>query len=124
MLIAHGLFGSAANWRTAARRFGQDRPVFSVDMRNHGDSAWVDGMDYEAMARDLLLTLDRLVGKPAILLGHSMGGKAAMGAALLAPEKAAAAQIACVSASTGTWPAKSGASATRLGGRGSEVADA
>ncbi|MCI4666064.1 MAG: alpha/beta fold hydrolase [Neomegalonema sp.] len=93
MVIAHGLFGSAANWRTAARRFGEQRPVIAVDVRNHGGSPWADEMDYETLGRDLLATIDRVFGRPAILLGHSMGGKAAMAAALAGADKVAAAMI-------------------------------
>ncbi len=87
LIVAHGLFGSASNWRTAARRFGTSRPTLAVDMRNHGDSPWADAMDYRAMGADLLAAIDARFGRPAILLGHSMGGKAAMAAALTAPEK-------------------------------------
>ena len=90
LAIAHGLLGSAANWRTAARRFGRARPTLSADMRNHGESPWGAAMDYETMGADLLALIDREFGRPAILLGHSMGGKAAMAAALAAPEKIAA----------------------------------
>ncbi len=61
--------------------------VHALDMRNHGTSPWTDEMTYPAMAEDLL----RYIGthglsRPAAI-GHSMGGKAAMTAALLAPER-------------------------------------
>ena len=36
LLIAHGLFGSARNWRAIGRNLAADRQVFVVDMRNHG----------------------------------------------------------------------------------------
>ena len=56
-------------------------------MRNHGASPWTDAMSYPAMAEDLL----RYVGMHGLsrptAIGHSMGGKAAMTAALLAPER-------------------------------------
>jgi esterase len=44
-------------------------------------------MDYCAMAGDLLALLDRLQVDSASLLGHSMGGKAAMWLALTRPER-------------------------------------
>ncbi len=34
LLIAHGLFGSARNWRAIARHLSKDRPVVTVDLRN------------------------------------------------------------------------------------------
>lgn len=94
LLIAHGLFGSGRNWATLAKRFSAKRPVGAVDLRNHGSSPWNGLMDYAAMGEDLLAAADRLFGRAAILLGHSMGGKAAMAAALMAPDRVAGVIIA------------------------------
>jgi len=85
LLIAHGLLGAARNWRALAKRLAGDRRVVAVDMRNHGDSGWNDVMSYPAMAADLAETLDALGAGPADVLGHSMGGKAAMALALARP---------------------------------------
>lgn len=85
LVLAHGLFGSGANWRGVAKRLSGDRRVLVVDMRNHGRSFHADSMSYEEMARDILDTLDAENIDRADLLGHSMGGKAAMVAALLSP---------------------------------------
>ncbi|KAB7614676.1 alpha/beta fold hydrolase [Amylibacter sp. SFDW26] len=84
LLIAHGLFGSGRNWRAIARRFSVDRKVITVDMRNHAGSFWDDDHSYHALADDLGNTLSTLNG-PVDLLGHSMGGKAAMVLALRNP---------------------------------------
>jgi pimeloyl-ACP methyl ester carboxylesterase len=86
LVIAHGLFGSARNWGAIARRLAADRQVVAVDMRNHGDSPRADANDYPAMAADLGETVAGLGGR-ADLLGHSMGGKAAMVLALTDPGK-------------------------------------
>lgn len=94
MLVAHGLFGAGRNWMTLAKRFAQNRAVATVDMRNHGASPWEAEMDYRAMGADLLHTAQHLFGRPAILLGHSMGGKASMAAALSAPDQVAALLVA------------------------------
>ena len=83
LLIAHGLFGSARNWGVIAKRLAETRPVVAVDMRNHGDSPWDEVHDYPAMAGDLAEVID---GRWDVL-GHSMGGKAAMVLALTHPEK-------------------------------------
>lgn len=82
LLIAHGLFGSAKNWGSMARRFAEARPVRVVDMRNHGESFHHDRHDYEALADDLAGVIEGQVD----VLGHSMGGKAAMILALTRPE--------------------------------------
>lgn len=86
LLIAHGLFGSARNFNTLGKRLAVGRRVVLVDMRNHGASPWSDEMDYPAMAADLAGMIECLFDGPAVVLGHSMGGKAAMGLALGRPE--------------------------------------
>lgn len=86
LLIAHGLFGSARNFNTLGRRLATDRRVVMVDMRNHGNSPWAEEMGYPAMAGDLAEAVGRLCGNRAAVLGHSMGGKAAMALALTRPE--------------------------------------
>jgi esterase len=83
LVIAHGLFGSAKNWNAIAKRLSQGREVIAVDMRNHGDSPHAAVHDYPAMAADLAEVLETL--GEADLLGHSMGGKAAMTLALTRP---------------------------------------
>ena len=86
LVIAHGLFGSGRNFNTLARRWAAGRPVLPLDMRNHGSSPWADDMDYAAQAADLAQAIELLAGGRAVLLGHSMGGKAAMALALTRPE--------------------------------------
>ena len=85
LLIVHGLFGSARNWGVIAKRLSDARQVVAVDMRNHGDSPWMDSHSYPAMAEDLSKVIESL-GHPVDVLGHSMGGKAAMVLALTRPD--------------------------------------
>ena len=85
LLIAHGLFGQGRNWGSLARRLARRRKVVTVDMRNHGDSPWAEAGGYPEMADDLADTIAEVAGGPADVLGHSMGGKAAMVLALTRP---------------------------------------
>ncbi len=85
VVIAHGLFGSARNWGAIARALATDRAVIAVDLRNHGQSAWDDSHTYPDLAADLAEVLEA-EGTPADLIGHSMGGKAAMVLALIRPD--------------------------------------
>ena len=85
LLIAHGLFGSARNWGVIARRLANDRQVLAVDMRNHGASPWFESQSYPEMADDLAEVITAHGGH-ADVLGHSMGGKAAMVLALAHPD--------------------------------------
>ncbi len=86
LLIAHGLFGSARNWNVIAKRLSDERRVVAVDMRNHGDSPWSDDHSYPALAADLAEVIDALGGR-ADVMGHSMGGKAAMTLAAQSPDR-------------------------------------
>ena len=81
LLIAHGLYGSARNWGVIAKRLSDTRRVVAVDMRNHGESDWQDTHNYAGLAADLAEVCEALDG-PVDVLGHSMGGKAAMVLAL------------------------------------------
>jgi pimeloyl-ACP methyl ester carboxylesterase len=83
LLIVHGLFGSARNWGAIARRLADRRMVLAVDMRNHGSSFHSTDHGYAAMADDLARVI-AAEGGPLDVLGHSMGGKAAMQLALTA----------------------------------------
>lgn len=80
LIIAHGLFGSGRNWGVVAKRLAQTRRVITVDMRNHAGSFWNNDHSYPTLAKDLAQIIADT--GPADLLGHSMGGKAAMVAAL------------------------------------------
>ncbi|MBN8632803.1 MAG: alpha/beta fold hydrolase [Rhodobacterales bacterium] len=85
LVIAHGLYGSGRNWGVIARRLADRREVVAVDMRNHGESPRFPSQSYPEMAADLAEVIEHL-GAPVDLLGHSMGGKAAMQLALTRPE--------------------------------------
>lgn len=78
LLIVHGLFGSADNWGTLAKKLALSHTVYLIDLRNHGRSPHSELMNYDLMADDLFeLINEEKIDKP-ILLGHSMGGKAAL----------------------------------------------
>lgn len=85
LVIVHGLYGSARNWGVIAKRLSDSRHVVAVDMRNHGSSPWFETHSYEDLAGDLAEVIEALDG-PYDVLGHSMGGKAAMVLALTRAE--------------------------------------
>ncbi len=94
LLIAHGLFGSGRNFGAIAKRLAAGLRVLAVDMRNHGASPWDDDCSYPAMAGDLARAIETRLGGRAVVLGHSMGGKAAMALALAEPARVAALAVA------------------------------
>ncbi|WP_027133170.1 alpha/beta fold hydrolase [Geminicoccus roseus] len=87
LVVLHGLLGSGRNWLGPARKLNASgRRVVMADMRNHGQSPWGRPMTYPAMADDVAELIGRLDAGPVDLLGHSMGGKAAMNLALRRPD--------------------------------------
>lgn len=100
VLLLHGLFGSAANWHRIAKRLAEGRQVLVPDLRNHGHSPRSDEMTYPAMAEDLLALLDQRDIRRAVVVGHSMGGKAAMWLALSQPRRVESLGVADISPAT------------------------
>lgn len=85
IVILHGLFGSSDNLGTIARELAEPSqlgiPAFDVilaDMRDHGRSPHTAAATYPHMAADVHALLKKLGLKDIVLVGHSMGGKAAM----------------------------------------------
>lgn len=85
VVLLHGLFGRARNLGFFQRRLAATRRTLAIDLRNHGESPH-GPMDYHALSSDLMETLAAEDALPAILVGHSMGGKTAMTLALSHPE--------------------------------------
>ena len=86
VVILHGLFGAARNFGALQRALMPSFRVIALDMRNHGDSPHAADMRYPALASDVRETLQTLGIEKAAVIGHSMGGKAAMAMALQWPE--------------------------------------
>ncbi|RDX57440.1 alpha/beta-hydrolase [Lentinus brumalis] len=84
LVILHGLFGMKRNWGSLSKAFVKDlgRPVYALDLRNHGTSPHAQPHTYPAMAADVLHFCKVHKLSNVSLLGHSMGGKVAMTVAL------------------------------------------
>lgn len=85
LVLLHGLFGQARNFGAVQKALAAERRVLALDLRNHGASPHDATMDYATMAADVAETLAARGIAAADILGHSMGGKAAMALALLHP---------------------------------------
>ena len=86
VVILHGLFASSRNWVSAGKAMADWGQVFALDLRNHGDSPHADSHTLEDLVADLHEWLaERGLERP-ILVGHSMGGLAAMGYGLSDPQ--------------------------------------
>lgn len=87
VLILHGLFGTGDNWMNVAKALSDRNRVILPDMPNHGASSHISRMDYVSQARAVVEFMDGLGLERVRLIGHSMGGKAAMALALSYPER-------------------------------------
>lgn len=78
----HGILGSGNNWHSFARRLVQHHPGWRavlVDLRNHGASTGaLPPHTLSACAADLFELSAELGELPAMVIGHSFGGKVAV----------------------------------------------
>ncbi len=93
VVLLHGLFGASDNLGSIARELAEPTDpgakacdVLLVDLRDHGRSPHSEGTTYPLMAADVHALLNGLGLKDIVLVGHSMGGKAAMCLAQRWPE--------------------------------------
>ena len=83
VVLLHGLLGQGKNLATAAAGLAdRGHTVTSYDLPAHGRSPSPTRLDYEVLAGAVAAELDG----PAVVVGHSMGGKTAMVLALTRPE--------------------------------------
>lgn len=87
--LLHGFLGSARNLATLARGIAAGAPrhsVYAFDLPGHGGSPPLPpGADLAALARALMASARALSAGPWTLVGHSLGGRVALKAALLEP---------------------------------------
>lgn len=86
VIILHGLFGFSDNWQTIAKALADQHLVITPDLRNHGRSPHAPTHTYEEMAEDLKVFMEAHWIFSSAMVGHSMGGKAAMQLALHHPD--------------------------------------
>ena len=89
MVLLHGRAVTAHSWDYFSLTMRGRYHVRALDHRGHGESAWAPDGDYsrERLAADLNGVLDALDVDSTVLVGHSMGGFAALLAAQARPER-------------------------------------
>ena len=83
------LHGTASEWQSFSPLipvFAEKFKVFVLDLRGHGRSSWVSEkyrlFDY---AQDIKCFIEKHIGQPCILYGHSLGAQIAIAVTSLAP---------------------------------------
>src|SRR5260370_20486439 len=88
LLFLHGAGGNHLSWWQQVPVFVEEYRCVTMDQRGFGQSLDVSGgPGPEALATDALALLDHLGIAQAALVAQSMGGWAAVGAAVRAPER-------------------------------------
>jgi len=78
VIILHGLYGNCESWLQTAKMLPPDYTIHILDQRNHGKSFHHASHTYYDLAEDIKEYCDFYSLKQIYLIGHSMGGKAAM----------------------------------------------
>jgi pimeloyl-ACP methyl ester carboxylesterase len=87
MLLLHGRWGRARTWSDLMLKYGDRYRMLALEQRGHGLSAKpAGGYSPVDMARDAHDFLEQLDMGPAIVVGHSMGGRIAAFLAVEYPE--------------------------------------
>jgi len=75
LVFLHGVGGGHAAWDDQLAFFSaRGYRTLAWDQPGYGDAAAVEPYDLERIAAALRSTIEREVGEPAVLVGHSMGG--------------------------------------------------
>lgn len=82
----HGMMGNCREWDTSIARLAPAYRVLALDQRGHGRTSWAAQYTASALADDVIAVVEQLELAPVILVGHSMGGMAAMVAAAMRPD--------------------------------------
>lgn len=82
LMLIHGLFGSLDNLSALRRQFTDTFQVISIDLPDHGKSAFTQNISFEHYATLISELIDSLGIQQLSIIGHSLGGKVAMQLAL------------------------------------------
>lgn len=87
VVLLHGFCGSSAYWNQLLPLLPDNSRFIAPDLRGHGDSGAPEGTyTMEAIADDIAQLIERLELGKTIVLGHSLGGYAALALAERRPE--------------------------------------
>ncbi|WP_372595025.1 alpha/beta fold hydrolase [Actinotalea sp.] len=87
LVALHGWTDDGACWSPSIARWVGGREVLTVDARGHGRTPLPEEpFTIAALAGDVAAVVAEVLGRPTVVVGHSMGGLVAQELALSAPE--------------------------------------
>ncbi|MBI4371594.1 MAG: alpha/beta hydrolase [Elusimicrobia bacterium] len=89
ILLVHGMAANTHWWDPAAPLWGGALRAAALDLRGHGESAWIEDGHYapEAWVADIESARRALGWERMILCGHSLGGRLVLAYAAAHPER-------------------------------------
>ncbi len=83
LVFVHDIFCSRALWRHQVERFEREHLVVALDQRGHGESvAFEDGFDIPTLGADLAGLVEELGAASVALVGHGLGARVVLEAAM------------------------------------------
>ncbi|HMQ29270.1 MAG TPA: alpha/beta fold hydrolase [Chloroflexaceae bacterium] len=89
VVLLHGIADSALTWAFTMRGLARVGPVYAIDLPGFGQSGYPPGRRYATIREHVAVVaafIEAVVGRPALVVGNSMGGWIAGRLAELAPE--------------------------------------
>ena len=96
ILLIHGIGDSAATWALVEESVATLHDVYAVDLPGHGFSGLPSGRSYATVQENvaaLTQFIAEVIGRPALLVGNSLGGLLAVRLASTAPQWVAGAVL-------------------------------
>lgn len=86
VIMIHGLLGMSDNFIPVAKKLAEQYKVILPDLRNHGNSPHSEDFDLNVLTEDIVRLFHKLNFNSAVIIGHSLGGRVAISAALKYPD--------------------------------------
>ena len=87
ILVLHGITQSTATWGWLVPHLAADHRVVRLDFRGHGLSGRTPGAYvFRGYVADATAICEQVLGQPAVVIGHSLGGGTAAGLAQTRPD--------------------------------------
>ncbi len=88
LLFLHGAGWNGALWQKSMSDFAEEHSPLALDFPGHGRSTGIDGLRSIDEYRDCLADfIEALRLRPAVLVGHGLGGAAALAYAIFHPQR-------------------------------------
>jgi pimeloyl-ACP methyl ester carboxylesterase len=78
VVLAHGGGLTAHTWDGVCARLRDEHRCLALDLRGHGESDWAKEYGIRAHVRDIAALVDAIAPERPVLVGHSLGGLAAI----------------------------------------------